>query len=231
MNHQLALAIQLNQQATLEDFCWAENPLLQQQLNNTLNAQGERFIFLWGKTGCGKSHLLQACCQAMTQSGRTSAYLPLTLLQEWGPESIEGMENHALIAIDDIELISHDKVWEEALFHLYNRVRDNEKTLLLISSKQTPAALDLQLPDLRSRLGSGLVLPIYELSDELKISVLQQQANKRGFQLTEQVAFFLLNRCDRNMHALQQVLEQLDKASLIEQRKITIPFVKAILKV
>ncbi|WP_028389125.1 DnaA regulatory inactivator Hda [Legionella fairfieldensis] len=227
MNRQLALTIQLNEEATLADFCWETNRLLQHQLINSLNGQGERFFYLWGGTGCGKTHLLQACCQAMDNA--SAIYLPLRILKEWGTESIEGLAEQRLLAIDDIEAIATDKAWEEALFHLYNRIRDNDKTILLISSQQPLSALTIQLADLRSRLAWGLVAQLNELSDELKIKTLQQHATKRGFTLPTSVVQFLLNRCTRNMHDLNQILNDLDKASLAAQRKITVPFAKSIL--
>ncbi len=228
MNRQLALAIKLNDEATLADFCWGNNALLHQQLEQTLAGIGERLIYLWGPHGSGKSHLLQACCQAV--SGNTSAiYLPLQLLNEWGPDILDGIEEQTLIAIDDIDAIAMNSAWEEALFHLYNRVRDNEQTTLIITGNGPPALSSLRLPDLRSRLSWGLVLQLHELNDLEKINTLKLHAHKRGFDLPTPVGQFLLKRCARNMHDLNALLNRLDDASLIAQRKITIPFVKGIL--
>jgi DnaA family protein len=228
MNRQLALALQLNDEATFADFCWGENTLLQQQLYNTLHGSDERFIYIWGAPGSGKSHLLQACCQAMTDH-QSTIYLPLRLLKDWGPQVIDGIEDQALISIDDIETIAGDPAWEEALFHLYNRVRDNEQTTLIITSNCPPARSPVSLLDLQSRLSWGLIFQLNELSDHHKINTLKLHANKRGFELPTSVGQFLLNRCSRNMHDLHALLNRLDDASLIAQRKITIPFVKNIL--
>lgn len=228
MNRQLALAIQLNDEATLADFCWGDNALLQQQLQNTLNDHGERLLYLWGTLGSGKSHLLQACCQAVGLN-RSAIYLPLHTLKEWGPEVLDGIDEQALIGIDDIDAIASHTAWEEALFHLYNRVRDNERTTLIITGKFPPAQTPLSLLDLRSRLSWGLVIQLNELSDHDKINTLQLHAQKRGFELPTGVGQFLLSRCARNMHDLHTLLNRLDEASLVAQRKITIPFVKNIL--
>ena len=227
MNRQLALAIQLNDEATLADFCWGSNSILQQTLTASLTGEGERLFYLWGSEGCGKSHLLQACCQIIKNAA--TIYLPLQILKEWGPESIEDLSDQALIAIDDIDVIAGDRAWEEALFHLYNRVRDNGKTILLISGKKPISSLNIQLADLSSRLAWGLVIQLNELSDDLKIKTMQQHAGKRGFALPTSVGQFLINRCARNMHDLHALLDQLDKASLAAQRKITVPFVKTTL--
>ena len=130
-----------------------------------------------------------------------------------------------------MELIAGDSEWEEALFHLYNRIKDKEQGLLIVSGNKPPVTLPIRLADLRSRLGWGLVIQLNELSEEEKINTLKLHALKRGFDLPESVGQFLLNRCSRNMHDLQELLNRLDDASLAAQRKITIPFVKYILKI
>ena len=119
MNKQLALAIQLNDEATLADFNWQNNSLLQQQLDKMLHLKTEKLLYLWGPAGSGKSHLLQACCKEFNLK-QAAIYLPLQLMKEWGPDTIEGLEDQGLICIDDIDFIAHDIPWEEALFHLYN---------------------------------------------------------------------------------------------------------------
>lgn len=227
MNRQLALAIQLNEEATLSEFCWGNNSILHQQIDIMLQGQGEHLIYLWGTPGCGKSHLLQACCHALTQ--QAVIYLPLLSLKQWGPQVLEGIEQQTFIAIDDLDSIAGDKIWEEALFHLYNRIRDQGETRLLMASRASPAQSPICLADLRSRLSWGLVVELHELSDEEKITTLKLHALKRGFDLPTSVGQFLLSRCTRNMHDLNQLLQKLDDASLQAQRRITIPFVKAIL--
>ena len=226
--NQLALAIQIQENKKLEDFCWTNNELIHQQIETILNYPQERILYLRGDNGNGKSHLLQACCQAFQQQ-HTAVYLPLKLLKEWGTESLEGMEAQSLLCIDDIDAIAGDSDWEESLFHLYNRVRDEEESLMIISGKLPPAALPIELPDLKSRLGWGLVMQIKELSDEDKIITLQSHAEKRGFQFPSKVGHYLISRCSRNMHDLIRLLDHLDEVSLAAQRKITIPFVKTAL--
>ncbi len=228
MNKQLALAIQLNDEATLNNFNWHNNHLLKQQLDTMLHFKSEKILYLWGSHGSGKSHILQGCCQAVNQN-QSAIYLPLTLLKEWGPESIEGLEEQALICIDDIDTIASDKAWEEALFHLYNKIKDTENNLLIISGIHAPTINPIQLADLRSRLSWGLVLQLHELTDEEKIHTLKLLALQRGFDLPHKVVQFLIKRCSRNMHDLHQILDRLDKASLQAHRKVTIPFVKDIL--
>jgi DnaA family protein len=230
MTCQLPLAIQLNDEATWDDFCWQGNALLQQQLELALQGNTYRQMYLWGASGSGKSHLLQACCQAIGAQ-QSAIYIPLKMCLELGPDIIEGIDDHMLISIDDIDVVAGHPAWEEALFHLYNRIRDRERSTLIISSTQSSMTSSIQLPDLRSRLNWGLVIQLHELADADKVSTLILHAKKRGFDLPRSVGQFLLNRCSRNMHDLHNLLNKLDKASLVAQRKITIPFVKEILDI
>ena len=229
MSEQIPLTIHINNQLTLDNFCWGENQILHQATTKLLE-DSEQFLYIWGDTGVGKSHLLQACCQSDNVNQRSAMYLPLQILKMTGSECLEDLEQFHLVAIDDIDFIAGDSKWEEALFHLYNRVRQNQFTRLIISAKQAPHLIPIQLPDLRSRLSWGLSLPIKPLSDELKVDTIKKMAWHQGIDLSDKVAYYLLTHCSRNMHDLTQLLDQLDRASLAAKRKVTVPFVKQILQ-
>ena len=66
--------------------------------------------------------------------------------------------------------------WEIALFDLFNRIKANGKTLLVVSAEQSPTALPVKLPDLASRLKWGESYQLIPLSDEQKLAVLKQNA-------------------------------------------------------
>lgn len=227
---QLGLHFTLGDEATFDTFQWGSNALLHQQFIEKM-PQGtqERFFYIWGAAGNGKTHLLQACCQALP-APQTAVYLPLALLQSYGPDILEGVSEQDFIAIDDLEAIAKNPAWEEAVFHLINRIRDENRATLILSSQYAPALSPLSLPDLRSRLHLGLVIELQALDDTLKIKTLQDYAARRGFALPTPVATFLIQRCDRNMHTLYNLLNTLDSASLAAQRKVTIPFVKQVLR-
>ena len=111
------------------------------------------------------------------------------------------------------------------MFHLFNRLRDSGRRLLIAAS-QSPRELPVKLPDLKSRLTMALVFQMRGLSDEDKLRALQLRASRRGLHLTDEVGHFILTRGTRSMSALFELLERLDQASLQAQRKLTIPFLK-----
>jgi DnaA family protein len=186
--------------------------------------KSEPFIYCYGDSGIGKTHLLQACCHA----AEPIFYFSLKNYRDLSPTIFEALENQACVCIDDVDSIVCNKEWEEALFHFYNRARENN-TQLLVSAQKPPQQLRCILPDLQSRLNWGLIFEIKNLSDSEKKFALKMRAAIRGLYLSDEVANYLIHHHSRNMRDLFFALEKLDQASLAAKRKLTIPFVKAII--
>jgi DnaA family protein len=229
MQHQLPLDFEFNNELTLESFVAGPNMEVLNALQKIATDEAGFYVYLWGAEGVGKSHLLQAACQRIASVGEPVALLHLELHEQYAPQMLEGLENLALVCIDNIHAIAGLTDWEEALFHLFNRVYD-KKTPLLISATKSPTQIDIQLRDLKSRLAWGLVLQLKSLSDEQKITALQKRAHIRGMELNDEVGRFLLTRYSRDMGSLIDLLDMLDEASLSEQRRLTIPFVRQYLE-
>ncbi|SFB27222.1 DnaA regulatory inactivator Hda [Azotobacter beijerinckii] len=185
----------------------------------------ESLIYLWGGEGVGRSHLLQAACIRFEQQRELAIYLPLAEVADYGPALLDNLEQSELVCLDDLEAIAGRADWEEALFHLFNRLRDAGRRLLL-SAAMPPRELPVKLADLKSRLTLALVFQLQGLSDEDKLRALQLRASRRGLHLTDEVGRFILTRGSRSMAALFELLDKLDQASLQAQRKLTIPFLK-----
>lgn len=226
---QLTLGIELRDDATFANFYEGENTQVIASIKQMIVENGEQFIYLYGVEGSGRSHLLQSACQYASENDFPSAYLPMHEIQNLSPEILANQENTHLVCIDDIDAVLGKKDWEEALFHLYNCIRE-KKSRLIVSGNNPPNLLSCRLPDLQSRLSWGLTYPVKELNDEQMLLALQMRAHRRGIELSTDVAQFLLRRYPRNMGALFDVLMELDRASLSAKRRLTIPFVKQILQ-
>ncbi len=227
---QLALNIQLRDDSVLESYYPGENAQALQAIMALSSGIGEAFVYCWGPTGVGRTHLLQAACHEAVEAGIAAAYVPLCEFNNLDPRILQGLDKLALVCIDDIHQIAGKPEWEEGLFHLFNRIRAvNGK--LLISADVSPLHIPIALADLKSRLAWGVVYQLHELSDEDKWHALALRADCRGLRLNKAVSQFLLSRCSRNMAELFHSLEILDKASLAEQRRLTIPFVKQVLNI
>ncbi len=226
---QLSLGMWLREGATFSNFITGQNSQLVAQLRQLGSEPSERFLYLWGSVGSGKSHLLQALCHQTTAAGRCAFYLPLSEASQLSPAMLEGLEQMALVVIDDVDAIAGEMAWEEALFHLYNRLRDCGQGVLVVAAQLPLATLALELADLHSRLAWGLVFQLQGLDDEDKRLALQQRAAGRGFELPDDVVTYLLRYYRRDVAGLFELLEQLDQASLANQRRLTIPFVKEVI--
>jgi DnaA family protein len=225
---QLLLNIKLPDGATFDSFVGDQGVLevLQQQLR--CDDPNLWYIYLWGKSGSGCSHLLQAACHEGRSKDLACVFVSLSQPGTVSPELLDGLENQDLICLDDLGCILGNSQWEEAIFHLFNRARMSG-TRLLVGSSRPPGELELGLADLKSRLTSGLVYHLQELGDEQKLTALRLRAANRGMNLEPEVARFILTRLDRGIDQLFAALDQLDQASLHQQRKLTINFAKEVL--
>jgi DnaA-homolog protein len=205
-------------------------------LHNVIGNPLARLIYLWGEKGCGRTHLLLACCAYYREQNLPVAYIPLRDLRQQAhgdgesPQQIlENLEQMSLLCFDDVDGIAGDVQWEEALFHCFNRLQDHQNSII-VAANATPYALSLKLADLQSRLASGVISEVKALSDEQKVAALQFRAEKLGLNLAPATATFLLNHCARDSASLFALLKKLDHASLRAQRGLTIPFIKQALK-
>jgi len=222
---QLTLNVQLRDDATLENFlCASPGQALLNAIRGQLLAQGEPIIYLYGPPDTGKSHLLQAGCHL---AGNTPAlYLPLAELVGYAPEDVlQGVESMGLVCLDDIQAVAGNEAWELALFHFFNRARE-ENCRLLVAANSAPRGLEIRLADLRSRLSWGIVYQLEAGNDEARKAILCFRAARRGLHLSAEVAKFIVDRAPRALAQLIDLLDKLDNASLVERRALSIPFVK-----
>jgi DnaA family protein len=219
--------VQLSDDATLDNFL----PLVKAQpllnaLRDQMHPEGEPAIYLYGPSGAGKSHLLQASCHL---ADAHALYLPLAQLRQYpAQEVLQDAELQDRVCIDDLHAVLGDPDWELALFNFYNNARQ-QGCRLVLAADAAPRSLALSLPDLRSRLSWAAVFQLVEGDDEEKAAIVQFRAMRRGLNLTSSVASFIVGRAPRGTQQLLDVLDQLDRASLAQQRALSIPFVKQIL--
>ena len=179
----------------------------------------ERFVYLWGAAGAGKSHLLRAFAAAST------ARQTMSLDRAASVPEISQIRGDETVVFDDVHRLS--ATLQPAVFHAYNRIRSGSGRLVA-SGALPPAQLPI-LADLKSRLGWGLVLEVKPLSDEEKYEALSQHAQSRGFSLTAEVIRYILSHYPRDLPSLMGLLAALDLYSLQHKRPITVPLLKEVI--
>jgi DnaA-homolog protein len=219
---QLPLGVRLQDRATFASFLVGDNAEAVASLRLLAQPGSYGIVFLHGPSGGGKSHLLQAFCAEVARS----AYFPVAQLQALGPDIFEGSESLSALAVDGIEAVAGVDAWERRLFSLYNEC-DARRARLVVSAAQSAASLPLRLADLRSRL-SAVSHSLYLLDDVQQRRALQLRASLRGLELPEETALYLQRRYPRDMTTLNSLLDRLDVASLQEQRRLTVPFIRRV---
>jgi DnaA-homolog protein len=218
---QLLLDIAPDRQPTLDNFVLGRNLELVSALRHALSgASSERFFYVWGESGSGKSHLLMASVSAARDMQQSALY------EQGGmPFDVPEMDI-AVVAVDDVGQL--DAAEQIAMFDLYNRMRDS-RAMLLVSGTESPLHLKLR-DDLRTRLGWGLVYQVHALNDEEKEQALVQHAGSLGFALPAEVTQYLLRHGRRDLPSLMAVLDELDAHSLRLHRPPTVPLLKEVLQ-
>ncbi|WP_052393935.1 DnaA regulatory inactivator Hda [Mycoavidus cysteinexigens] len=211
--------------ATFDNFITGANTELVTRLAALNEAPGndyaaERFFYLWGEAGNGRSHLLHALCHR-AGPGRARLAGPCASLAafEFDPAL-------ALYAIDDCDMLS--PIQQIAAFNLFNEIKAHPHCAFVATGQMPPRLLKVR-EDLRTRLGWGLVYQLMPLDDVGKMAALTRAAQARGIALAADVPPYLLAHFRRDMRTLIGLLDALDRFSLERHRPITLPLLRAML--
>jgi DnaA family protein len=223
---QLALPLQLADHAVFGSFLDSGNETLVATLVSLAEGRSGQGCWLWGPAATGKTHLLQAVCD---QAGDRSIYLPMDMLSAAGPGILEGLGDREIVCIDDVERVAGSDDWELALFTLFNDL-DAGNGQLVVSASAAPRECGFGLADLASRMSRLPVFQLRSLDEENLAAALQLRAGHRGLELPDETAAYLLKRSRRDMDSLYNLLDKLDLEALRAQRRLTIPFVRDVLR-
>ncbi len=200
---QIPLSVLLPDRAVFASFLPARNAEALEHARRLASAEGSGLTWLAGPGGSGKTHLLQAICAAASERMR-AGFLPLAEMAGRGE-------------------------WERAIFGLLRELEDSGGRLI-VSAQAPPALMNWALADLGSRCAAGAVFQLRVLDESEQQAALQLRARLRGFELPAETSQWLQRRFPRDMRRLYELLDTLDDASLAAQRRLTIPFIREVLR-
>jgi DnaA family protein len=176
--------------------------------------------YLWGASGSGKSHLLQAVQRALREHGAAVGWFDASLdtpppfSEQWGA-----------VLMDDVHL--YTAAQQQAAFNWFVNAQTHQRWVLA-AGDVAPGELRLR-EDLRTRLGWGHLFCLQVLSEPDRRAVLRQAADERGVLLGDEVMDFMLTRFSRDLGSLMELLDLMDGYALQTKRAITIPLIKAMM--
>lgn len=225
---QIPLSLRLPDRAVFASFLPARNAEALEHARRLASAQVSGLAWLCGPGGSGKTHLLQAICAAASERMR-AGYLPLAEVAQLGVGVLDGMPQLECLCLDDIDQVAGRADWERAIFGLLRELEDSGGRLIA-SAQAPPALVNWTLADLGSRCTAGAVFQLRVLDESEQQAALQLRARLRGFELPAETSQWLQRRFPRDMRRLYELLDTLDEAALAAQRRLTIPFIREVLR-
>jgi DnaA family protein len=219
---QFTLDVAVDIGPSLESFLPTGNEAAHQHLRLWLDAKQRSPvpIYLWGESGTGKTHLLQALERGLQE--RAEPFGSMSADVQDAPSFNPAWR---VVLMDDVH--RYNSLQQHAAFNWFV----NSATVgcsVVATGDAAPAALMLR-DDLRSRLGWGDIFALQALSDMAQREVLKQSAHARGLSLSDEVLDYMSTRFSRDLGNLMQWLDKLDQYALQTKRGITVPLLKDML--
>ena len=225
---QLALQIQINERASLNNFFVSKNnsKTIQILKNILLDSNNGVQMFIDDLGSNGKSYLLQAICNDFSESNNSSIYIPMQEAINLDPSILEGVSELNLICIDDVDLINKRREWELALFNLINECYEKDCFLLLSGSVNKLEAI----PDLVTRIKKMETLRLEAINDDELLEATQAISKNLNIEISDKNMNYLINNSKRDIKTIFRTLSQLEKESLERKKSIGLNLIKEVIR-
>ncbi len=186
-------------------------------------------LFVYGGSGLGKTHLLHAIGQKVSQNARQVVYVTaeqftnefITGIREKSTEEFRNKYRSAdVLLIDDIHFIAGKEQTQEGLFHTFNDLHTASRQIIL-SSDRPPKALSLLEDRLRSRFEWGLIVDIQPPDFETRIAILQGKAAELRVTLPPDSLHIIARKVQNNIRELEGALNRVIAYAKLTNAAIT----------
>ena len=204
-------------------------------------AQAYNPLFIYGGTGLGKTHLLQAIGQYVGAHSRNLSVRYITsetfmndFINSLRDKRIEGFKQryrtYDLLLIDDIQFLEHKERIQEEFFHTFNSLYEAGRQIV-ISSDRPPREISTLEERLRSRFEWGLITDIQPPDLETRIAILRKKVKTDGIHIPDpQVLTFIAGRVSTNIRELEGALTRVVAFSSLTARPMTVELAQDVLK-
>ncbi len=204
-------------------------------------AQAYNPLFIYGGTGLGKTHLMQAIAQYVAQhSGDlsvkyvTSETFMNDFINSLRDKRIEGFKQryrtYDLLLVDDVQFFEHKERIQEEFFHTFNSLYEAGSQIVM-SSDRPPREISTLEERLRSRFEWGLITDIQPPDLETRIAILRKKVKTDGIHVPDpQVLTFIASRIETNIRELEGALTRVVAFSSLTGRPMTVELAQEVLK-
>lgn len=196
-------------------------------------------LFVYGKTGFGKTHLIQAVGNHFKENtDRTAHYLTS---EKFAVDYVNSVRNNRvnefkekyrgfdILIMDDVHFLSKKEKTQEELFHLFNTFHDSNKQIVF-SSDMHPNHLKDMEDRLKSRFNAGMIVDISPPEQESRIAILQKKADERGVSLSKEVLEYIAGAIKSNIRELEGAVNAIVMQSNVKDRELDLNEVKSLIR-
>ena len=197
-------------------------------------------LFLYGNSGLGKTHLLHAVCDRVSQNSK-KVKIQFSSCEDFVNKFIHAISEGNLagfqsrfrtvdlLIIDDVQFLREREQSQEEFFHTFNALHNNGKQIIL-SADCSPSEIPSLEERLISRFNWGLVTRIDPPSHDTRVAIVQKKAHLRGLDISDQIAEYIASKVHANIRELEGALTTIYAVSATTGRDITLELAKTALK-
>jgi chromosomal replication initiator protein len=197
-------------------------------------------LFIYGTTGCGKTHLMQAIGnQLKKHGGQRKIYY--TTSERYGNDIVNAMQQNTIqnvkdryrsydvLILDDVQFVSGKDKLQEELFHIFNSLYENNKQIIFSSDRHPSHITDLA-DRLKSRFSQGMIVDVSVPDHESRVAILKSKAAHNNFVLSNDLAQSIANEVEGNVRDLEGVLNRVMCETRLKGRQLDIGDIRQIVK-
>ena len=196
-------------------------------------------LFIYGGTGHGKTHLIQAIGNHIKNTSNKKVFY--TTSEKFGQEYINALQlnkpnffkekyrKYDVLIMDDIQFFSGKMKIQEEVFHLFNHLYDNNKQIIFSSDKHPGLIQDLE-DRLKSRFSAGMIVDIPAPDSESRAAIIRTKSNQCPYPLTKEIVDYLAYSVVGNIRELEGIINSITCQTQLKNRELSLSEVKNLVK-
>jgi len=196
-------------------------------------------LFIYGNTGHGKTHLIQAVGNHIKNGSSRKVFY--TTSEKFGQEYVNALQQNKpnffkekyrkydVLIMDDIQFFSGKMKIQEELFHLFNHLYENNKQIIFSSDKHPGLIQDLE-DRLKSRFSAGMIVDIPTPDNESRAAIIRNKSAVSPYPVSKEIIDYIAYGVTGNIRELEGIVNSIVCQSQMKEREVTLNEVKGFIK-